>query len=48
MDVEFGATSFYESALEKKEPEAGFSLDFDSKEDQSQPLSFPKPQALKP
>jgi len=33
MDVEFGATSFYESALEKKEPEAGFSLDFDFKEE---------------
>ncbi|CAE7223913.1 GIP [Symbiodinium sp. KB8] len=33
MDIEFGATSFYESALEKKEPEAGFSLDFDFKED---------------
>ncbi|OLQ09519.1 Copia protein [Symbiodinium microadriaticum] len=34
MDIEFGATSFYESALEKKEPEAGFSLDFDFKEEQ--------------
>lgn len=33
MDIEFGATSFYESALEKQEPEAGFSLDFDFKEE---------------
>ena len=33
MDIEFGAASFYESALENKEPEAGFSLDFDFKEE---------------